>query len=308
MPSISIVVPVYNGSATLRELHKRLRATLSSAADPYEMILVDDGSADSSWRTITELAAEDPCVKGIRHSRNYGQHNALLTGMRYARHEIIVTLDDDLQNPPEEIPKLLAKLEEGYDVVYGTPKEERHGFLRDMASRFIKWALQKTMGVKTGRHVSAFRAFRRRLCDVFVDYRHPYIVVDVLLAWATTSFGHVAVGHDNRKTGTSNYSLARLVAHAMNMITGFSVFPLRIASYLGFFFTLFGVVVFVFVVGRYILLGGSVAGFPFLASIIAIFSGVQLFVLGIIGEYIARIHVRNMNQPLSAIRERVGFD
>lgn len=308
MASLSVVVPVYNSETNLKELYSRLTAVLVNLSDVYEIILVDDGSVDQSWQVIRELAAFDSHVRGLRHSRNYGQHNALLTGMRNASFEVIVTLDDDLQNPPEEIPKLLTKLEEGYDVVYGTPEEERHGFFRDMASRLIKMALQKTMNVKTGRYVSAFRTFRRRLCDVFVDYRHPYIVIDVLLSWATTSFAHVDVKHDKRKTGVSNYSLARLISHAVNMITGFSIFPLKLATFLGFFFTFFGIGVFVYVVGRYLILGGSVAGFPFLASIIAIFSGVQLFVLGIIGEYIARIHVRNMNQPVSSVRERAGVD
>ena len=308
MASLSVVVPVYNSETNLKELHTRLTAVLCGISGDYEIILVDDGSADRSWHVIQTLVASDSHVRGMRHSRNYGQHNALLTGMRSASFEVIVTLDDDLQNPPEEIPKLLTKLEEGYDVVYGTPEEERHGFFRDAASKLIKMALQKAMNVKVGRYVSAFRVFRRRLCDAFVDYRHPYIVIDVLLAWATTSFSHVDVKHDKRKAGVSNYTLSRLIAHAVNMITGFSIFPLKLATYLGFFFTFFGICVFVYVVGRYLVLGGSVAGFPFLASIIAIFSGVQLFVLGIIGAYIARIHVRNMNQPVSSVRERAGFD
>ena len=307
MTSISVTIPVFNGNKTLNELHERLVAVLEKAADAYEIIFVDDGSTDPSWQTITELALKDPSTRGLRHSRNYGQHNALLTGMRHARYDIIITIDDDLQNPPEEIPILLAKLEEGYDVVYGIPDEERHGFFRDIASRLIKIALQKTMGVKTGRYVSAYRVFKSRLCQAFIDYQHPYIVIDVLLSWATTSFAHVVVKHAKRNSGSSNYSLSKLISHALNMITGFSIFPLQIASYLGFIFTGFGIGVFIYVVGRYLMLGGSVPGFPFLAAIIAIFSGVQLFVLGIIGEYIARIHIRNMNQPLSTIKEKVGY-
>lgn len=305
--SISVVVPVYNSESTLAELWKRLTETLVRVTTHYEIILVDDGSADESWQSIKALSAKDSHVKGLLHSRNYGQHNALLTGIRYARYDVIITLDDNLQNPPEEVPKLLDKLNEGYDVVYGTPEQERHSFARDLASKLIKRSLRQIMGVKTGNYVSAFRAFRRRLCEVFMNYQHPYIVIDVLLSWATSSFAHLEVKHEYRKSGLSNYSVSRLLFHAVNMITGFSVLPLKLASYIGFFFTLFGIMVLVYVVGRYFALGTSIPGFPFLASIIAIFSGVQLFVLGIIGEYIARIHVRNINQPISALRETVGF-
>lgn len=308
MSSVSVIVPVYKSEATLYELHDRLTVALGGLSNVYEIIFIDDGSPDDSWNVIKKLSTDDSDhVRGLRHGKNYGQHNALLTGIRSARFDVIVTLDDDLQNPPEEISKLLEKLENGYDVVYGIPAEEKHGFLRDTASRVVKFALQNAMGVKSARSVSAFRAFRKSLCRAFADYRHPNVIIDVLLSWTTNSFGNVVVRHEKREKGTSNYSISRLMSHALNMVVGYSVIPLRIASYLGFFFTFFGVLVFLYVIGRYILLGGSVAGFPFLASIIAIFSGVQLFVLGILGEYIARIHIRNMDQPISYVIERTGL-
>jgi undecaprenyl-phosphate 4-deoxy-4-formamido-L-arabinose transferase len=274
----------------------------------YELILVNDGSPDASWETICRLASDYHWITGIDLMRNYGQHNALLCGIRAARHEVVVTIDDDLQNPPEEIPKLLNKLEEGFDVVYGTPQKEQHGFWRDRASQITKLALQGSMGAETARQVSAFRAFRRDIRNAFGTYQSPYVSIDVLLTWGTTKFAAVAVRHDSRSEGVSNYSFYKLVTHALNMMTGFSILPLQLASLLGFVFTLFGIGVLVYAVGRYVIQGGSVPGFPFLASVIAIFSGAQLFALGIIGEYLARMHIRSMGRPPSAIRKVIGSD
>jgi undecaprenyl-phosphate 4-deoxy-4-formamido-L-arabinose transferase len=238
--------------------------------------------------------------------RNYGQHNALLCGIRAARGEVIVTMDDDLQHPPEEIPRLLSKLNEGFDVVYGTPEREQHGLLRDMASRITKIALQGAMGAKTARSVSAFRAFRTRTRAAFTTYQSPFVSIDVLLTWATTRFTAVAVPHHPRRAGQSQYTLRKLITHALNMMTGFSTLPLQVASVMGFGLTFFGVLVLAYVIGRYIWEGGSVPGFPFLASIIAIFSGAQLFSLGIIGEYLARMHFRMMERPPYVVGEELA--
>jgi undecaprenyl-phosphate 4-deoxy-4-formamido-L-arabinose transferase len=301
-PTLSAVVPVYNSAETLPLLLERLTAVLSVVAAEYEIILVNDGSRDESWPTIVELAAAYPHLRGINLMRNYGQHNALLAGIRAARYEVIITLDDDLQNPPEEIPKLLAKLAEGYDVVYGAPERQQHGLWRDLASEITKLALQSVMGAETARYVSAFRAFRAPLREAFAAHQASFVSIDVLLTWGAAAFGVVWVRHEPRESGVSNYSFTKLVTHALNMITGFSVWPLQLASILGFGLTLFGGLILAYVLGRYTLDGGSVPGFPFLASIIAIFSGAQLFTLGIIGEYLARMYFRLMNKPIYVIR------
>jgi glycosyltransferase involved in cell wall biosynthesis len=300
---LSIVIPVYNSAEILPELIDRLEAVLAGVA-PFEVILVNDGSADASWPVVERLAAGHPRVRGVDLMRNYGQHNALLCGIRLASGERIVTMDDDLQHPPEEIPKLLAALAPGVDVVYGTPEREQHGFFRDLASRLTKEVLKGTMGAgaKTAPEVSAFRAFRAELRQVFEGYANPFVSIDVLLTWATRRFAAVAVRHDPRRSGLSNYTLGMLVRHTVNMVTGFSVRPLKLASLIGFAATLFGLGVLVYVVGRYLIEGTSVPGFPFLASVIAIFSGAQLFTLGILGEYLARMHTRLMSKPIYAVR------
>lgn len=301
--NLSIIVPVYRSAESLPELVAALGETLPTLAHEYEIILVDDGSPDRSWQVVEQLAAEHAFVRGITLMRNYGQHNALLCGIRQAQHEVVITMDDDLEHPPALIPVLLDKLNEGYDVVYGAPTQEQHGLLRDFASQVTKWALQGSMGVESARGVSALRAFRTVLRQAFTQYSSPYVNLDVLLTWGTRRFAVVRVPHAARKYGTSNYTLRKLITHALNMITGFSVLPLQLASMVGFAFFLFGILILIYVIGRYLLEGGVVAGFPFLASIIALFSGAQLFALGIIGEYLSRIHLRTMERPAYTVRE-----
>ncbi len=300
---ISVVVPVYNSESSLNELVDRLRATLETQTDKYEVILVNDGSGDNSWQVVDNLAKENAFVRGIDLMRNYGQHNALLAGIRTAQYDTIVTIDDDLQHPPEEISKLLDKLSQGYDVVYGSPEEYRHTFLRNISSQLTKLAFQSIMKVQVARKISAFRVFRTPLRNAFKNYNGSHPSIDVLLSWATTRFAFVEVRHDERKTGKSNYNFRKLLGHAINMMTGFSTMPLRIASWLGFFFTLFGIGIFLFVFIRYLLYDVPVQGFTFLASTVAIFSGVQLFVLGIFGEYLARMYSRIMDRPSYIIKE-----
>ena len=307
LPTVSVVVPVYDSEGTIETLVERIDRVLTSAGARYEIVLVDDGSRDRSWEVIDRLARARTTVRGVRLMRNYGQHNALLAGIRAAELDVVVTLDDDLQNPPEEIPKLLTKLAEGYDVVYGAHSLHQGGLGRHLASALTRWILKSAMAEDIARHVSAFRALRTQVRDGFSGYRSAFVSIDVLLSWSTTRFGAVTVQHDPRLIGTSKYTLAKLVVHAMDMLTGFSTLPLQFASLLGFAFTLFGIGVLAWVVGRYLVLGYSVPGFPFLASAIAIFSGAQLFAIGIIGEYLARMHFRSMGRPDSVVRSRVGF-
>ena len=301
--SISAVVPVYHGEATLVPLVERLRTVLRQCSKSFEIILVNDDSPDQSWKVMGELAAKYSEVTAIRLSRNFGQHNALLAGIRAAKYDLIITLDDDLQNPPEEIPKLLTGIESGYDVVYGEPINKQHSAWRNLASLLTRLTLNTVMGLKAARHVSAFRAFRTPLREGFADYQSPFICLDVLLSWSTSRFGFVAVQHDERKMGRSNYRPWKLIVHALNMITGYTALPLRFASIMGFFLVGFGIAVFGFVLARYFVSGSRVAGFPFLASIISIFSGSQLFALGVIGEYLGRMHFRMMDRPSYLIKE-----
>ena len=306
IPELSVVVPAYNSSETLPLLVEELSAVLRGIGRTFEIIIVNDCSRDSTWQVIQRLAAERPDVRGMSLRRNFGQHNALLAGIRAARGPTIITIDDDLQHPPAEIPKILEQLDRGYDVVYGYPKQLPHSLSRNVFSWFTKLALQKAMGADAARHASAFRAFRTDVREAFAQYQSSYVAIDVLLTWGTNRFSWAVVEHRPRRLGRSGYTFTRLATHALTMITGFSTVPLRLASILGFFFTLFGIGTLIYVLGRYFIEGGSVQGFPFLASTIAIFSGAQLFALGIIGEYLARVHVRSLGPPAYLISDSVG--
>jgi undecaprenyl-phosphate 4-deoxy-4-formamido-L-arabinose transferase len=301
------VVPAYNSELSLPHLVRRLEPVLDEVATEYELILVDDGSRDGTWRVIDSLAREHPWVRGVHLMRNYGQNNAVLCGIRLARYELTVTMDDDLQHPPEEIPKLLEKVNDDNDVVFGTPARETHGLWRNLASQVTKLALQSAMGAPIARRAGPFRAFRTKVRDAFAGYDGPYVSIDVLLTWGTTRFAAVDVRHEPRTLGKSNYTFRKLVVHAVNMITGFSTLPLQLSSLIGFFLTLVGIAALVFVVLKYLIEGGSVPGFSFLASMIAIFSGAQLFSLGIIGEYLARMHARTMQHPTYSVREMTAY-
>jgi glycosyltransferase involved in cell wall biosynthesis len=305
---ISVVVPVYNSDSTLPQLVLLLTSVLEQMQRPFELILVNDGSRDRSWQTIEQLSSERKWIHGINLLKNFGQHNALLCGIRAAKYGITITMDDDLQNPPEEIPRLIAELDRGYDVVYGTPEVRQHGLWRNLAANITRIALRISLGADVADKASAYRAFRTSLREAFTYYRSPYVSIDVLLTWATTSFACIPVRLEPRKAGISNYTFSKLVVHALNMITGFSTLPLRLASIIGFAFTIFGFVILLYVIGRYVLQGSSVPGFPFLASVIAIFSGVQLACLGIIGEYLARMYFRSMERPTYSVRSEIGRD
>lgn len=299
---ISAVVPSYQSAGSLALLVSRLEPVLRDLAEGYELVVVDDGSTDATPEVLRELCRQHDWIRGIELTRNAGQHNALLCGIRAARYGIITTLDDDLQNPPEEIAKMLAALGPDVDVVYGAPETEVHGFWRDLASQVTKIVLQGALGASTARMVGPFRVFRAHVRKAFDDYRGTFVNIDVLLTWGTTRFRGVRVRHEPRAIGESNYTFRTLLTHSLNMLTGFSVLPLQLASLAGFAMTAVGASLLFFVLGRYFVQGVAVPGFAFLASIIIVFSGAQLATLGIMGEYLARMHFRLMERPSYTVR------
>ncbi len=295
--SLSVVIPVYNGAQSLPELTAQLSTVLPTIAQQYEIIFVEDDGKDNSWQVIQQLAAQYAWVRGLKMSRNYGQHNALLAGIRQAQYELIATMDDDLQHPPEELPKLVEALTDQVDVVYGVSNTQQYsGLWRYFATQVTKWTLQGAMGVEQARNISPYRVFRAHLRQSFADFRSPYVSIDALLTWGTTRFAIVMVPHHQRKYGKSNYTFYKLVIHTLNMLTGFSVLPLRVATFVGLLVILFGVAVLLYTLIAFIT-GNTIQGFPFYVSLITIFAGTQLFVLGIIGEYLARVHLRVMEKP-----------
>jgi glycosyltransferase involved in cell wall biosynthesis len=300
--TISVVIPVFNSSSTLSELVERLVKSVGEISLAFEILLINDGSKDNSWETILSISEADNRVIGINLKRNYGQHNALLCGIRQAQFDVVVTIDDDLQHPPEEIHKLIEKLNEGFDVVYGIPAKLVHSWWRNFSSRFTKSFLGKMLRIEGIKQISAFRAFKTELRTAFIQFDSPNVIIDALLRWGTENFGAVEILENPRMMGKSNYTLFKLIKFTMLVLTGFSTIPLRFASILGFCFTVFGICVLAYVAIKGII-GGEFPGFPFLAAIISIFSGAQLFALGIFGEYLARVFNRSMRIPTYVIGE-----
>jgi glycosyltransferase involved in cell wall biosynthesis len=299
----SIVIPVYHGEDTIIPLVEQLASELPKFAQSYEAILVNDCSPDTSWEKIKGLTQRFPWVVGINLMRNYGQHSATLCGVRLARYDVTITMDDDMQHPPQEIHQLLLKLEEGYDVVYGAPRRLPQGFWRNQTTKYTKIILARVMGVPSVQNMSAFRAFRTDLRSAFSDFRSPNTILDVLLSWGTSRITAVSVEIEAAKS--SNYNFATLVRATLLVLTGYSTGPLRLASWIGMIMTLFGLVIFAYVLTTYFT-AGSLPGFPFLASIVSLFSGAQLFTLGIIGEYLAYMFDRSMGRPAYVVRETTG--
>ncbi|MCE0483102.1 MAG: glycosyltransferase family 2 protein [Methylacidiphilales bacterium] len=304
-PSISVVIPVYRSAPTIAELVGRLCSTLSIMTDDFEIVLVNDGSPDDSWKAITTVLPQYPQILAIDLLRNYDQHNALLCGIRAATKEVIVTMDDDLQHLPEEIPHLVAALNEEADVVYGIYRQAQFSFYRRWTSTLSKYIVSWLAGGNVDSKGGSFRAFPTRLREAFDGYHSTFVAIDVLLHWSTSRFGMVDVRHDPRKVGQSNYTLFKLWNHFINIITAFSTRPLRVISLVGLAFTLLGFAILGYVLINYVRTRGAVPGFAFLGSMIALFSGAQMFALGVFGEYLARMHTRLMDRPPYTINRTV---
>ena len=298
---LSVVVPVYRSERTLRTLIDRVSAALLN--QDFEIILVDDASGDGTWREIAALSEANTRIKGLRLGRNSGQHGALLAGVRTAKFATIVTLDDDLQNPPEEISKLLTALTAEVDVVYGVSTSIKQYFYRRLGSKIARKFFSSLLGFSSAVSMTSFRVFRTELRNGFDSSLGPNISLDALLTWSTSRFTTTEVAHNERAEGTSHYTFRKLVRFMIDMATGYSTLPLRMATAIGFTTIVFGLALFVFVVGRSLIYGDTVPGFPLLASSITIFSGVQILLLGVLGEYIGRMHFRVMNKPTYMIAE-----
>ncbi len=306
---VSVVVPVYGGGSAIQEVVRRTQAVLGEYGIASEILLIDDASPPPTCDIARRLAESTDGVVLLRLARNSGQHAALLAGVRSASHPVTVTLDDDLQNPPEEIPQLFARLAEGdVDVVYGYTPQTSHSRFRRLASLLVRRLVSSIVGSEAIVYLGPFRAFRTDLRGGFAGAVGPGVSLDVLLGWATQRFGHVEVRHDARADGASGYTLRKLVRFAFDTLTGYSTALLNVVTVLGFAAVTLGLGILTWVLSRYLIDGTTVAGFPFLASSIALFSGAQMLSLGIIGQYLGRIHLRVQGRPSYHIAERVSSD
>ncbi len=297
----SLVIPVYKSRNTLEELYSRIVKVLSKKGFNYEVIFIDDGSDDGSWNLLEKFCRKDKHVKAVQLTQNFGQHNAIMCGFREARGKYVITLDDDLQNPPEEIPKLIKKINEGYDLVYGEYSYKQHSYFRNLGSMVIQMLYKFIF--KVSGNLTSFRIIRREIISNILDYQRNYTFIDGLLAWQTKNIGYVLVKHDKRRGGASGYTFKKLIQLSLNMLTNFSIFPLQLASIIGFILSFLGIGIGVYFILKKILFGIPVTGFASIIASITVFSGAQLITIGLIGEYIGRIHLNLNNKPQYRIRK-----
>jgi glycosyltransferase involved in cell wall biosynthesis len=304
-PTYSVVIPVFNEELNLPPLYSRVTAVMGSLGQPYEIIFIDDGSKDNSFQILKSFQEKDTNIKVIRFTRNFGQHPAVMAGFESARGEVVITIDSDLQNPPEEIPVMLKKLDEGYEVVFGIFKHRQHSAFRRAGSAFTKKVLSMILpsGVS---NLSAFRVMRSYVVERLQLFSERSKFLDGLICWMGYKVGTVEVEHDKRFAGKTKYNLFKLVAMWFDIVVSLTDMPLKFATYVGIILGTLSLLLALFYVIRYFIYGFSVPGFATTVILISVFAGIQLFCLGILGEYIGRMNKEVKKKPEYIVRDRLG--
>ncbi|MGB5306918.1 MAG: glycosyltransferase family 2 protein [Gammaproteobacteria bacterium] len=303
-PELSVVIPVYNARQTLEELVRRLLEVLNTTGKSFEIVMVNDGSQDDSWQMLCNLQKQhSDHIVAVELMRNYGQHNAIMCGFRESSGRHLITMDDDLQNPPEEIPLLIEAMEQGdYDLVYGCYEDKKHNRFRNLGSSLAQLFYRRVF--KRSNCVSAFRIIKRELMTSILSYSLNFTYLDGLFAWNTQRIGSVYVLHRHRGAGSSGYSLAKLVGLALNLFTNFSLIPLQLVSAAGLLFAIAGFGAGGYFIFQYFMNSIDVPGYASTIVAILILGGVQMLSLGIIGEYLGRLHL-NVNRKPQYVRREV---
>jgi len=300
---VSIVVPVYNSADCLLDLARRVNLELATAFDSYELVLVDDGSPDRSWDAIAELSDSHDFITGVRLRRNVGQDNAIMAGLRYARGDIVVIMDDDLQHDPADITHLCEALGEEADVVFGRFDHKQHALWKNLGSWLADVAARVVLQKPCGIYMSPFKALRRDIVDEIVRYDGPFPYVDGLILTTTSHIAQVDVGHHRRYAGKSNYNLARSVLVWLKLVTGFSVLPLRIATMIGGVISFLSLLMAGFFLVQALVLAELPPGWPSLIVAVFFLGGIQLMGIGALGEYIGRVFVTQNKQAQYSVKE-----
>jgi len=300
---LSVVIPLYNEVVTIERLHERLSDVLASLDKSCEVIYVDDGSTDGTTEILQRLHLKDLKVKVVVFNRNYGQHAAVMAGFERAAGEVIVTLDGDLQNPPEEIPKLLAKIQEGYDVVGGWREGRQDSLVRRVLSYMINQVTSVIVGVKMKDYGCMLRAYRRQVVERICQCQEISSFIPVLANSFAGSVTEVPVAHSPRSSGRSKYTPFRLLRLNFDLLTGFSLLPIQVVSFAGIVISFLGLGFAFFLGVRRLFVGPEVEGVFTLFAILFFFVGLQILALGLIGEYIGRIYMEVRRRPRYVIKE-----
>ncbi len=304
----SVVVPVFNEEGNVDTLASRVIATMESLGAPFELLFVDDGSRDDTPERLRRLAARDARVRVVRFTRNYGQEAAVEALYLNARGRWIVQMDGDLQHPPEEIPKLIAKRDEGYDVVYGVRESRQDAMFRVLASAAMQWSMRTLMEIELPEDVSTFRLMSAPVARLVAALPERRKFFSALIVWSGARIGTVNVKHAPRHAGATHYGFTKLLNHTFDLIVGFSSKPLRYIGSLGLAFACIGLALGGWVIARKLLWDYGIMGWPSLFAAVVILGGVQLMATSVIGEYIARIYVQAQDRPLYNVAERLNFE
>ncbi len=298
IPEMSVVIPVYNGANSIAAVVDRVRATF--ARNSLQIVLVNDGSRDHSEKVCLELQSKfSDQICYVQLARNFGEHNAVICGLNHASGQYVAVMDDDAQNPPEEIPRMLEHLKsQQLDVVYGRYQQRKHNWWRQLGSTFndrvANWMLRKPHDL----YLSSFKVMQRFLVQEIIKYHGPFPYIDGLILQATSRVGQIDVQHDHRYAGKSGYTWRKLVSLWLNMFLGFSILPLRLTTFLGFFSCFLGTLgLFAIIIDKIWLNPAVTVGVPTAIACIILFAGVQLIVLGMIGEYVGRVFLHTGGRP-----------
>ena len=305
LQEFSVLIPVFNEESNLRILHDRLSGVMQGLGKAYEIIYIDDGSQDNSFQVLSDLHSHDNRVKVIQFTRNFGQLSAILAGLHSAQGQVVITIDADLQNPPEEIPKLIQRIEEGYDVVLGVFKRPKEPIYRRAGSAFAKLALSRLMPSVTT-NLSGFRAMKFEVVEQLKLFSERHKFIDGLICWMGFKLGVVEVARYQRHSGKSKYNFFKLISLWFDMVVSFTDLPLRLAVLLGAIFGIAGLLMAITYFISYFVYRYTVPGFTTTIILITIFAGVQLLCLGIMGEYIGRMNIQIKKRPDYIVRERIG--
>lgn len=300
---VSFVIPCYNSQKTIRKLIDMTCEQMKMMKiNDYEFVLVNDYSKDKTMDELRIIADKYKFVKVIDLANNFGQHNAIMAGLNYVEGDIIVGMDDDLQTHPSQLPKLIAKLDEGYDIVYGRYPEKKHSWFRNLGSKFNNWTVRVLIGKPKDLKASSFWIARRFIIDSIIKYENPYAHLQGLFLRTTKNVGNVDIEHFERVEGNSNYTMKRLIK-LWASCTNFSIVPLRIATMLGCIFSSLGFIGASYIIINKIIYVNFASGWSSIMSAMLFFSGVNLLFIGLVGEYVGRIFISINKSPQYVIRE-----
>ena len=302
---LSIVVPVYGSQTILPEFVEQVKKSVDmlGLSGQFELLLVNDASPDGSWKVITELAKKYGFIRGISLRKNFGQHSATMAGLNHVQGEVIIIMDDDLQHPPAEIGNLMQVITDGADVCYTRYIGRKHSLWKILGSRFNNWVATLLLDKPKGLYLSSFKALSRDIVDEVIKYDGPYAYLDGLILNITRNIKTIGINHKPRHDGVGNYSLKRSVSLWLRMATSFSVFPLRVATILGFSLSLLSLIVIAFVSIQKFLHPEIAAGWTSLIATVLFVGGVQTFCIGMLGEYLGRTYLKINGKPQFVIRE-----